>query len=64
MSIDGDLQKHTLNLRTGDFAYIESIFRPKGVPTSLAIRTIIANFVDERRAQESKPDPINLKMEL
>jgi hypothetical protein len=47
-----DLQKHTLNLRTGDWDYLESIFKPNGIPTSTAVRTLISNFVDKKRAEE------------
>lgn len=64
MSQKGDLQKHTLHLREGDFAYIESVFRPKGVSTSLVIRTIVANFVDSKRQQESPSAPVNVKFDI
>jgi len=47
-----DLQKHTLSLRRGDWDYLESIFKPNGLPTSVAIRTLVSNFVDRKRQEE------------
>lgn len=44
-----DMQKHTLWLREGDWAYIEALYKHNGVSTSLAIRSIVGNFVDEHR---------------
>lgn len=65
MPKDDDIQKHTLNLRRGDFAYIESMFRSRGIPASLVIRTLIANWVDAKRAQEtgSVPETLDISME-
>lgn len=48
-----DLQKHTLNLRKGDWDYLESICRPNGISTSLAVRTLISQYVDQKRAEEA-----------
>lgn len=54
------LQKHTLNLRRGDWDYIESVFDPRGISTSLVIRTLISNFVDTKKREqaddETSPD--------
>ena len=50
-----DLQKHTLNLRSGDWAYLESVYKPNGLATSTIIRTLISNKVDELRAKEVAP---------
>ena len=47
-----DITKHTLNLRAGDWNFLESMFRPKGVPTSIIIRTLISQYVDKHRAGE------------
>ncbi len=49
-----DIKKHTLNLRAGDWDYIESMFKPNGIATSVAVRTIISNFVDKKRGEEAK----------
>lgn len=49
-----DLQKHTLNLRKGDWDYLESICRPNGIATSLAVRSLISQYVDAKRAEEMK----------
>jgi hypothetical protein len=64
MPIKGDLQKHTLHLREGDWAYLEAIYRPKGIATSLAIRTVVANFVDAQRKKEAPRDPLSLDVEI
>lgn len=50
-----DLQKHTLNLRPGDWDYIESVYIPQGVATSVIIRTIVSNYVDSLKAKETLP---------
>jgi hypothetical protein len=51
-----DLEKKTLNLRRGDWDFLESIFRPNGIPTSLAVRSIISNYVDQHRTETKLPD--------
>lgn len=45
------LRKHTLNLRDGDFDFLTSICEPKGVQTSVLIRTIVSNYVDNIKTQ-------------
>lgn len=55
-----ELQKHTLNLRKGDWDYIDTVCRPQGVATGLLVRTIISQYVDnlrEREAASSEPLP-------
>lgn len=49
-----DIKKHTLNLRNGDWDYLESMFKPNGIATAVAVRTIISNFVDSKRKEEAK----------
>ena len=49
--MDDHLEKKTLNFRRGDWDFIESICRPRGIATSTAIRTIISQFVDARRPE-------------
>ena len=49
-----DLQKHTLHLRRGDWDYLESICKPNGLATSLAVRTLVSQYVDVKRAEERK----------
>jgi len=58
-----DIHKHTLNLRTGDWDYIESVFYPQGVATSTVIRTIVSNYVDGLKSKENKPN-LELDAEL
>lgn len=62
-----DLQKHTLHLRRGDWDFLESMFKPNGVPTSVAVRTLISNFVDKKRKEEqdlirSNPNDFNVDL--
>lgn len=49
-----DLQKHTLHLRAGDWDYVESIAKPNGLSTSLIVRTLVSNYVDQKRDEERK----------
>jgi len=49
-----DTQKHTLHLREGDWDYIESLFKPNGIATSVVIRTLVSRYVDQKR-QEYEP---------
>lgn len=56
MSKNPNLQKHTLNLRRGDWDYLESVFDPQNVSTSLVVRQIISKTVDHLRAQETPLD--------
>lgn len=42
-----DLQKHTLNLRTGDMEALQELF-PK-IPASVMVRRVISKFVDKVR---------------
>jgi hypothetical protein len=55
------LQKHTLNLREGDFEYLQQVFGPNGLSASVAIRHIVSRHVDHLRAQE---DPVDIRLEF
>jgi hypothetical protein len=55
-----NLEKKTLYFREGDWAFLESMMRPNGIATSVAIRSIVSKFVDERRERQT---PINLELE-
>ena len=61
-----DLQKHTLHLRSGDWDYLESICKPNGIATSLAVRTLVSQYIDRKRAEERKlgGQVPNLEIEL
>ena len=59
-----DLQKHTLHLRRGDWDFIETVGGPNGIATSVIIRTIVSNFVDERRGTEHPPALENLEVKI
>ena len=48
------IKKHTLNLRDGDWDYLESMYKPNGIATAVAVRTIISNFVDKKRTEEAR----------
>lgn len=52
-----DIHKHTLNLRMGDWDYLESLFKPNGIATSVAVRTIVSNYVDKKRLEEQRTVP-------
>lgn len=56
--------KHTMHLRTGDWDYIESIFKPHGIATSVVIRTLVSNYVDAKKRQEEKDEPVNVQFDL
>jgi hypothetical protein len=60
----GDFEKKTLNLRPGDWEYLESIYKPNGIATSLVIRTLISQHVDAARAKETKLEMPSVEMEL
>lgn len=51
-----ELHKHTLNLRAGDYTYLDQVFGPSGVPAAVVIRQLISNHVDYLRSQEPPLD--------
>jgi hypothetical protein len=53
-----NLQKHTLNLRAGDYARLQEVFVPKGKPASWVIQRLVSNFVD-RLDREIPPEEID-----
>lgn len=57
------LQKHTLNLREGDWDYITARFASKGHHTSTIVRTVVSRFVDAMKDQEEKGN-IQVKVDL
>ena len=61
--MDDNLEKKTLNIRRGDWDFLESICRPNGIATSVAVRTIISKFVDQKRAAVADPQ-IDLEADL
>ena len=62
MSKNENLQKHTMNLREGDFDYIDSMFHSRSIPASLVIRTLVSNFVDSKRAEEAHAEKPQLDL--
>lgn len=56
-----EFQKHTFNLRPGDYAYLQEVFGPSGLSAAAVIRRIVANHVDHLRKQE---EPISLTFTL
>lgn len=58
-----ELEKKTLFFRRGDWEFLESIMRPNGIATSVAIRTLISNYVDQKR-NELTPTEIDLETDL
>lgn len=59
----GDTTKHTLHLRAGDWAFIESMYKPHGVATSVIVRTLVSNYVDKKKA-EMEPGPEKLDINI
>lgn len=55
-----ELQKHTLNLRRGDYDYLQQVFASQGIPAAVAIRRIISRHVDYFREQET---PVDIRLE-
>jgi len=51
-----DLQKHTLNLRTGDFAYLDNHYSASPNNASEVIRTIVSKYVDHIRSTQQTPE--------
>lgn len=45
------LQKHTMNLRAGDFDFLASVCEPRGVQPSVLIRQVISKYVDKLKEQ-------------
>lgn len=64
----GDFEKKTLNLRPGDWNYLESVYKPNGVSTSLVVRTLVSKQVDKLRQKEreqgGEPEAVKLDMNL
>lgn len=52
-----ELQKHTLNLRKGDYEWLADNFANTGNPASSVIRMIVSNFVDKLAAQHKDIQP-------
>jgi hypothetical protein len=59
---NNDLQKVTINLRSGDWDYISSILGSSGVPTSIFIRNLISRRVDELRKKEQENTAIQMEL--
>lgn len=53
-------KKHTLFLRAGDFDYLDSLLRHKGISASSAIRRVISRYVDDLRSRENPLDTSSL----
>lgn len=51
------LQKHTLNLRKGDWDFIEAMYAARGISTSQVVRALISNFVDQRKNEAEEETP-------
>lgn len=52
-----DLQKHTLNLRTGDFDRMGQLF--PNMDSSTAIRTLLSRFIDKNWKEAKQPKGLN-----
>jgi hypothetical protein len=58
-----DLQKHTLNLRAGDWDAISARYARTGNSTSTVIRELVSAFVDSITADD-KSENIKVEIEL
>lgn len=56
-----DLQKHTLNLRAGDWDYITARFARDGHHTSTIVRSVVSKFVD---ALQDQDEQAQIKMDI
>lgn len=66
-----DLQKHTLNLRSGDWEIIEAVAQPRGIATSFIVRTLVSQYVDQIKrkidlpAGQNEPNsPLNVEIDI
>lgn len=48
-----ELKKHTLNLRAGDWDYLESVLSPNGISTSMFLRKQVSAIVDSWRSNQT-----------
>lgn len=52
-----NLQKHTLNLREGDYDVIQAAYAEKGIAAAVVIRALVSRFTDKLLANTEKaPD--------
>jgi hypothetical protein len=52
-----DLHKHTLNLRDGDYQYLDTVYRDRKVSAAAVIRALVSTHVDALRQHEKKLSP-------
>mgnify|MGYP000008791581 CR=1 FL=1 len=59
---NSDLEKHTMNLRTGDMKKLGQLF-PK-TPPSVTVRNLVAKIVDKYYVEAEVPsiDPANINL--
>lgn len=57
------LQKHTMNLREGDFEYLDTVYGPRGVKASIVIRKLVSRLVDTLQNGSPSADEI-AKLEI
>ncbi len=62
--MSNNLQKKTLNLRNGDWDYLEMMYQGQGIGPSIVIRTLIAKFVDQAKAQTQQNENLDVKVDL
>jgi hypothetical protein len=56
-----EIQKHTLNLRAGDYARISEIFAPDNISAANVIRRVIARYVDSFNTNPAPEDIASIK---
>lgn len=60
-----DFQKHTLRLRSGDFAFIEDTCTGSELTATEVIRRIVSAYVDQTRKRlQSKSEEVSRDVQL
>lgn len=58
------LQKHTLNLREGDYDRLGELFASKGIKPANVIRAIVSRYVDHLTREPSAEELASVKEHL
>lgn len=52
------LQKHTLNLRMGDYDVIQAAYAERGIAAAVVIRALVSKFADKLLSSHEKTPEI------
>jgi hypothetical protein len=56
-----ELQKHTLNLRAGDYERIQEAFSHNNISAAVVIRRVVSKFVDSLTIQNTDAELLAIK---